>query len=611
MDLRHTGIERRRILQIAGVSTAGIVGFSGQTVAEEEDANVTIEVPDQRTDGESIVIESFETDVDGQFHIFKDTDERPVYKMMEVEAGTEFTDRELDLDDPIPESQTVSVSLYPIDGGRGFDISHSQVEISEAVDGAEPLGSPYGTEPGVQKIEADPDAGFHSPYFLYTPTVSHVEGSLNDSQERPLVVTTHPWGDFEERVEGASGPDSGITGEIADAMNCPVLSVPLTLTDGFLGLEPQELTLAPEIEIDDARRERVDLQLIAMIEDAKSRLNNGVYTIADGTHYDGGSSAADFIENIAPLHPEHINAISSGANGYVFLPFEELTDDIPVHGDPDRTTIPWPIGAGNLQELTGEEFNKEAWMDIEQFKWIGGEDQDPDDPDNYTHKRFRPVYGEIGEVVEEIFGTLQVDDRFETSREIYNHLDVPATFRKFEGQPHSPDWEYRVEAVEFHKEQIEEDFELIHLSIQEVDSEAQVGDTATVSVVATNLTDVESSTTISLAVDGTEVETTEVQVAPDSTETVELETTFEETGEFTLSINGSDITEPVAVTEEQTETAEDSPTDEDTATEESDGELEETDTEDVPGFGIIQAVAALGGLGYLLKRKVSDSSEKS
>jgi|GEM_PF-6440298 len=599
MDLRHTGIERRRILQIAGVSTAGIVGFSGQTVAEEEDANVTIEVPDQRTDGESILIESFETDVDGQFHIFKDTDERPVYKRMEIEAGTEFTDRELELDDPIPESQTVSVSLYPIDGGRGFDISHSQVEISEAVDGAEPLGSPYGTEPGVQKIEADPDAGFHSPYFLYTPDIPQIKESLNDSRERPLVVTAYPWGDFEERVEGASGPDSGITGRIADAMNCPVLSVPLTLTRGHLGLEPQELTLAPEIEIDNARRERVDLQLIAMIEDAKSRLDDGTYTIADGIHYDGGSSAAYFIEKIAPLHPEHINAYSFGANGHAFLPFEELTDDIPIHGDPDRTTIPWPIGTGNLEELTGEQFNKDAWMDIEQFRWIGGDDQDPDDPENHVHKRFRGD-DEIDQVVEEIFGTLQVDDRFETSSEIYDYLDVPATFRKFEGQPHAPDWEYRVEAAEFHKEQIEKDFELIHLSIEEIDSEAQVGDTVTVSVVATNLTDVESSTTISFAVDGTEVETTEVQVAPDSTETVELETTFEETGEFTLSINGSDITEPVAVTEEQTET-----------TEESDGELEETDTEDVPGFGVIQAVAALGGLGYLLKRKVSNSSEKS
>ncbi|MFC7188288.1 hypothetical protein [Halorubrum yunnanense] len=269
---------------------------------------------------------------------------------MEIKAGTEFTNRELELDDSIPESKSVRTSLYPIGGGRSYDTMSSQIFISEAVDGAEPAGTPYGTEPGVLKIEADPDAGFHSPYFLYTPAFPSVEESLNNSQERPLVVTAYPWGEFEERVEGARRPDRGITGRITDAMNCPVLSVPLTLTRGDLGLEPQELTLAPELEIDDPRRERVDLQLIAMIEDAKSRLNTGTYTITDGIHYDGGSSAGYFIDKIAPLHPEYINAYSSGANGLAFLPFEELTDDIPVHGDPDRTTVPWPIGSGNLAD---------------------------------------------------------------------------------------------------------------------------------------------------------------------------------------------------------------------------------------------------------------------
>ena len=524
---------------------------------------------------------------------------------MEIEAGTEFTSRELELNDPIRESQSIRTSLYPIGGGRSYDTMSSEVFISETVDDAEPVRTPYGTEPGVKKIEADPDAGFHSPYFLYVPDFSLVEESVNDSQERPLVVTAYPWGEFEERVGGARRPDSGITGPIADAMNCPVLSVPLTLTRGHIGLEPQELTLAPELETSDPRRDRVDLQLIAMIEDVKSRLSTGIYTIADGIHYDGGSSAAYFIEKIAPLHPEYINAYSFGANGHAFLPFKQLTDDIPVHGDSDRTTIPWPIGTGNLEELTGEAFDKEAWMDIEQFRWIGGEDQGPDDPENYIHKRFRGDT-EIDQVVEEIFGTLQVDDRFETSREIYDHLDVPATFRKFEGQPHAPDGEYRLEAVDFHKEQIEEDFELVHLTIQSLPSEAHVGDTVPVSVVATNQTDVESSTTISLAVDGTEVETTDVQVTPKSTETVELETTFEETGEFSLSVNGTAVKDPVVVNDqESTETGTGAPsTNADTGENVSAMDQDEERVEDQPGFGIVQALAAMGGIGYLIKRRL-------
>lgn len=595
---------------MTGISIAGIVGFSERTLAQEEDTNVTIEVPDQVSDGESVVIESFETDIDGVFQIFQDTDERPVYKRMEIEAGTESTNWEVELDDPISESQSVRTSLYPIGGGQSYDTVSAEVRISETVDGANPVGTPYGTEPGVQKIEADPDAGFHSPYFLYTPDIRSIEQSVNDSRERPLVVTASPWGEFEERVEGARRPNRGTTGRIADAMNCPVVSVPLTLTEGFLGLEPHELTLAHEIEITDPRRERVDRQFIAMIEDAQSRLNGGIFTIADQVHYDGGSAAADFIERVAPLHPEYINALSAGANGYSFLPIEEVTDDLPVHGDPERTTVPYPIGAGNLEELTGEAFNKEAWMDIEQFRWIGGEDQDPEDPDNYTHKRFRGDHREISQAIEEIFGTLQVDERFETSREMYDHLDVPATFRTFEGQPHSPDWEYRLEAVDFHKSQIEKDFELVHVTVQEFDSEAHVGDTVTGTVVATNRTDVGSSTTISLAVDGTEVDTTDVQVDPNSRETVELETTFEETGEFILSVNGATVEDPVVVDdEESTETdTEDSSTDADTREDNSTIDQDEATADEQPGFGVVQALAAVGGVGYLIKRRLSNNN---
>ncbi len=260
-----------------------------------------------------------------------------------------------------------------------------------------------------------------------------------------------------------------------------------------------------------------------------------------------------------------------------------------------------------MEELTGEAFNEEAWMDIEQFRWIGGKDQDPEDPDNYVRKRFKGD-DEMDQVVEEFFGTLQVDDRFETSRKIYDHLDVPATFRTFEGQPHSPAWEYRSEAAEFHKERIEDEFELLHVTLTESDSEAYVGDTVTARVTVENATGVESSTTVSFAVDGpegetTEIETTEVQVDSKSAETVELETVFEETGEFTLRINGTAIEDSVVVTEEPTEEVNG------TGTETSEGDAV-TDqggvaADEAPGFGVVQTLMAVGGIGYLIDRYLS------
>ncbi|TKX73987.1 hypothetical protein EXE46_11635 [Halorubrum sp. GN11_10-6_MGM] len=278
-------------------------------------------------------------------------------------------------------------------------------------------------------------------------------------------------------------------------------------------------------------------------------------------------------------------------------------------------------------------------MDIEQFRWIGGEDQDPDDPRNYVHKRFRGD-DEIDRAIEEIFGTLQVDDRFGTSREIYDHLGVPATFRKFEGQPHAPDREYRLEAAEFHEERIEADFELVHVTVRESASEARVGDPVTVSVVVTNWTDVESATTISLSVDGPEAETTDVetravQIGPNSTETVELETAFEETGEFVLRVNETAFGDPVVVTEQPTEEGDESTEttgdrDDDSADGDGGGAEEDGETgtetpatedgtdegdsatdragvteDEQPGFGVVQTLTAVGGIGYLLGQRRS------
>lgn len=630
MNSRKTlSVNRRQMIQMTGVSTVVIAVCSKPVLGEDTDANVRVQVPEQFSDGESILIESLESNVDGRLQVFKDVDERPVYKSIEIDAGTEFHDRVIDLDDPIPETQSIRISVYPRGGGRAYDGMSVNVIVSESADGATPLDeTDYGTEPGVQKIEADHDAGFYSPYFLYTPTTSPLAvESVSNSRKRPLLVEAYPWGDdFEERIESASGTiEHGLMRTVADATNCPVLVTPLPLTRGFIGLEPQELTLADEIEISYPRRDRVDRQFIAMIEDAKTRLNSDTHSVAEKIHYAGGSSAADFIDRIAPLYPEFISVISAGANGYVFLPFEEITDDIPVHGDPERTTIPYPIGAGNLEELTGEKFNRDVWMNIEQFRWIGAEDQDPEDPENYTHKRFRDDR-EISQVVEEIFGTLQVDDRFETSREIYDHLDIPATFTKFEGQGHVPDSKYMQGVIDFHQQQVDENFELIHVIPQQPDSDVSLEDSLTVTVTAINRTALESATTVSLAVDGTEVKTTEVQVRPNSEETLALETAFEDTGEFTLSVNGTEIPGSVVVTEEETDTeveddtateeqmetsSDDASTDDDSAADESDTEGEKTDTDELPGFGIIQAIAAVGGLGYLFKQKVSSDSEQS
>lgn len=577
---------RRNLLRMAGVSTTGTVVFSQASAAKEDNPDVSVQFNDQESDGKTIVIDSLFTEVEAEIIIFHSKGDRKRYKVLTVEEGTEFTERTIELDEPIPETQLISISIQPPEGGYSYGGSRATVAVGDSL---EDIG------PTVERIEADPDAGFHSPYFLFMPEPSDtVEESVNDSQLRPLIVKTYVWGDFDERVDGAR--ERAKSGVIAAEMNCPMLVAPLPFDVSA------RFGLREGIAFNDSRRERVDLQLLAMIEDTKSRLKDEAYTVAEQIHFSGGSSAGVFIDTFAALHPEYVEVFSSGANGATFLPIGDLTDDIPTHGETDRTSVPWPFGTADFEARAGKEFNRDAWMDINQYRWIGAEDQDTENSGTYVHKAWKED-NDLSRLVRDIFGKFQVDHRFETSRAIYNHLGVPAKFVVFEGAGHVPESRHHNMIQEYHHRQIAEHYELVHLVPQNISDEIQVGDTVTVSVLAKNPTVVRATTSVSLAVNGTEADATEITVGPNNAKTVELEATLEEADEYTLSINEGQFESLLTVVKSDSQSVLDGGD----STADAETDQEKPTSEATPGFGISQTIAALGGIGYLIKQRLSET----
>jgi hypothetical protein len=453
----------------------------------------------------------------------------------------------------------------------------------------------YDTNLGVQRIEKDPEAGFHSPYFLYTPsTQTTAEDSVNGSQTRPLLVRIYPYGDHQNRVQNARRQAEA--GWIADAVQSPLLVAPLwfRIDPGF-GLESGE-------QVSDPRRERVDLQLLAMIEDAKSRLNGGTYTVADQIHFEGSSAKGTFIDRFAALHPEHVNVFSSGANGIAFLPVAEVSDELPTYNDATGESISWPFGTANFEDLVGEEFNREAWMDITQFQWIGENDQDPSDPDEYVHKAWR-FEDEDSRLVQEIFGTLQVDHRFNTCREIYNHLGVPATFTIFDGSGHVPGRDGRQQIAQYHMEQVVENFDVgLQLEVTKSASRIQAGDSVTVTVTAQIPipVPVSATTTITIGIDGEIIKTATPEISRYDGSSVEVTQTFDQPGTYTFTVNGNQIEDGEVTVVESTSTPTPTPTSTPPSTQTS-TQTASTQTEaSTPGFGIGGALAGIAGLFYWL-----------
>jgi len=339
------------------------------------------------------------------------------------------------------------------------------VSVSESKEIEVTVSDPNKYTSSVQKVAKNPDAGFHFPYYLYTPSASQVNNSGNSTLDsinpRPLVVGFRTWGSESEREERVADARDDLLGgskirAIADELNTPAMIIPLpsSTEDGMF-----ELLNRDSLRISAPPYERLDLQIFSMVDDAQNRLADQPYDIADQVHLDGFSNNDRLCDQLAILHPERINAVSGGGDGFHTVPKSEYEGKIPVQNEPETTTLEWPVGTAGLENLIGKEFNKEAWLDTALYYYIGGEDQGENDKSNprneYIHAKSYAFFGETRQqLLVDIFGWDQVDERFNTSRQIFETVGANATFKIYDGVGHSVSREMVADIIEFHRQQM-------------------------------------------------------------------------------------------------------------------------------------------------------------
>lgn len=237
-------------------------------------------------------------------------------------------------------------------------------------------------------------AGFNFGYFLYIPT--DIKNGV------PLVVrgnnSCNTYRKLEEAIDNCYEQHKKDTDDYMSMIVRPEfvnLEVPL-LMPVFPRIEPNSKT---EIYIqqlsentmeigqpgfeslgtskDDLKKlERVDLQLIAMINDAKSKLKKESVILDDKIIMYGFSTDGLFAARFAFLHPEIVKAVcAGGVGGCMPLPLKEY----------QGLELPYPIGASNYKEITGKEFDEEAYKKINQFYFIN--DKEDDKPVRNGYKR--------------------------------------------------------------------------------------------------------------------------------------------------------------------------------------------------------------------------------
>jgi len=280
-----------------------------------------------------------------------------------------------------------------------------------------------------------PADGFNYPYYLYTPPQI-------DRRERPILVEPNNTGissdDFSKHREAArDAAKNGFSRGISDELGVPLLVpvFPRPESDPVSWRHYVHQLDTETMRIDNGPLERVDLQLVAMIEDAQERLSDDV-SVSDQVMLNVYSASAKFVNRFSLLHPELVTSVTAGGiNGMVTLPIIEDKGHV----------LNYQIGVADLESITGEPFDLESFQDVDQYIYMGAEDENDTLPASDAWGK------EQREIARDVYGEDMQDDRFPYCKSVYEDVGAFAEFRLYDGVGHTVTDEMYRDVVEFHR----------------------------------------------------------------------------------------------------------------------------------------------------------------
>jgi hypothetical protein len=285
--------------------------------------------------------------------------------------------------------------------------------------------------------DSDPSMGFHYPYFLFIPD--------NTTPGTPIYMMVEPNNsgfasdDLAEHIEKArriATRDFYLGNYVARELRVPLLVpvFPRPMSDWkiYTHALDRDVMLQKGTSL-----ERIDLQLIAMFEDARGKLHEMGYSTQDQFQMTGFSASATFANRFTAIHPGKVKAVAAGGiNGLLFLPLEEI----------NGVKLNYPVGTSDFKDLFGKNFNVEEFNETPQFLFMGA--MDDNDAVPYADAFDQPER----EVIYQILGREMQPLRWENCQRIYKTEGVNAQFRTYEDIGHEQPDKIKMDILEFFRE---------------------------------------------------------------------------------------------------------------------------------------------------------------
>lgn len=337
----------------------------------------------------------------------------------------------------LPMAPSESTNNLPASLGASAEPSNPSIEDLHG-------GSERAKQVGPVLIEANPDAGFEYPYYLYAPEPKR-------DAPTPILVepnnSPRPTDDFathldEVKTKIERGLGRHISDELAVPLVFPVFPRPVSDPVDWTH-SVQQLDLET-MQIEEGPLKRIDQQLLHMVADARHRLEQSGYNLDDGIMLNGFSASGTFANRFAALHPDKVISVTAGGiSGMPILPHTAVEGN-PI-GKTDTYPLNYHVGVANLEAVTGAPFDRSAFRTVHQFLYIGENDQNDAllYPDPYTGKDLR-----IAALL--AYGQDIHEERFPRARAAYKEIGAHAVFRMYEDTGHTPTPAME-DVVEFHR----------------------------------------------------------------------------------------------------------------------------------------------------------------
>jgi dienelactone hydrolase len=166
---------------------------------------------------------------------------------------------------------------------------------------------------------------------------------------------------------------------------------------------------------------RLDLQLIAMIDDARARLAEQGIKFDKRVLLNGFSAQGMFANRFAFLHPDRVKAAAIGSpGGWPIVPVARFKD----------RTLRYPIGISDFRQVSGKKIDLRKLRKVPLFIFVG----DKDDNDSVI---FDDSYDqEDRELILPMFGKTPVE-RWEFVKSFYHEAKLNAEFKLYPGVAHT------------------------------------------------------------------------------------------------------------------------------------------------------------------------------